>query len=765
MPMARSLARFGRRWLVALGVCFLAGVAASLPVTVQSADAGSRVAVDVSPSAAHQGGAKRLAPGRVETENVVAELVAETHRVKPGATIDLALVFDIRPHWHTYWKNPGDSGEPPRIVWDLPDGISAGPIQWPYPELIRVGPLANYGYSGRAVHLIPLSIPDDWAVGSPIDLRAQVTWLVCEEHCIPEEGTLSLRLEASGADAGSAATSAGNAAAPEHRRLFADARARLPAPGPVVAALERSDPSAERASMQLRVPTAALGSAPTSATFFADNWGLIEYAAAQPWEVDGEQLAMTLTPGPQPLTTSATGLLVIGTASGTRAVQIDASEPGLAVGGDASTQAGAAAPGSPGEGLVSAQVAPLGLPLALLFALLGGLVLNLMPCVFPILAVKALALAQQGDRPFRQRVLHGAAYTTGVLTLFVVVALLLLALRAAGVALGWGFQLQSPIFVVSMAYLFLLLGLSLAGVVTLGAGLMGVGSAAPAHGHLGAFATGALAALVAAPCTAPFMGAALGYAFIQPWPVALAVILALGVGMALPFLALTLSPALARRLPRPGRWMETLKQFLAFPMFATAAWLLWVLGQQVAAPGMGAALGGSVLLAFGLWSLEASRNVQGPWGRIGKVAAAASLAAVLWLVVAMVPNDPARQAQLAAAAGDSELASAAFASDRLAEARSAGRPVFVNMTAAWCITCLVNERVALHRPAVVEAFAEQNVLYLKGDWTNRDASITDYLAGYGRNGVPLYVYYAPREEPKVLPQVLTESIVLDALGR
>jgi thiol:disulfide interchange protein DsbD len=548
----------------------------------------------------------------------------------------------------------------------------------------------------------------------------------------------------------------------------------MPAAGRIAAVLDR-----QQQAMLLRVPAAPLPSDPISVTFFADHWGFIEHAAPQPWELDGGQLILTLTPGAAADSTAPTGILVVGSADGTRALRIDASA------NEASSSTDPQRASSAAESRDVSSAAPLALPTALLFALIGGTVLNLMPCVFPVLAIKALALAQHGGTALRHRALHSAAYTAGVLLLFTAVALLLLALRAGGAALGWGFQLQSPVFVVLMAYLFLTLGLSLAGAVTLGAGLMGVGQIGvgqigvgqigvtrtgtagpgPQREYLGAFMTGALAALVAAPCTAPFMGAAVGYAVAQPWPIALAVIMTLGLGMALPFAALALSPALARRLPRPGRWMEYLKQFLAFPMFATAAWLLWVLSQQTGPAGVGAALAGAILLALALWLLEVTRAATGSWRRFGNGASLVSGLAALWLAVGLVPN----QAALPSHAGSSSQrstsgpAAEAFSAQRLADARAAGQPVFVNMTAAWCITCLVNERVALDRRDVISAFADGGVLYLKGDWTNRDAAITEYLADYGRNGVPLYVYYPPSSEPIVLPQVLSESVVLDVL--
>ncbi|WP_295884494.1 protein-disulfide reductase DsbD [uncultured Thiohalocapsa sp.] len=680
----------------------------------------------------------------VITDNVRARLLAEQSRVQPGASVDLALVLDIRPHWHTYWRNPGDSGEPPRIDWQLPEGVTAGPIRWPLPAPIPVGPLVNYGYSGRAVHLVSLQVPADWPADAPIPVTAEAHWLVCEEACIPEQGRFSLTLstDPAAADAPPGAV----------RTLFAEARARLPQAGVVQAVLTRGDDA-----LGLRVPAAALPGGVSDAYFFPDAWGLVNHAAEQRWSLDADHLTLTLAPGDAAASVAATGLLTVTAAEGTVGLRLDAT--GAA---GAPTPAGAAA--------ASAGAADLGLPLALGFALIGGLVLNLMPCVFPVLAIKALGLAGQGGAGFGHRALHGLAYTAGVLAFFLALGLLLLGLRAGGAAVGWGFQLQSPLFVALMAYLFVVLGMSLAGALTLGTGLMGIGQGGAAQaGHLGAFVTGALAALVAAPCTAPFMGAALGYAMTVPWPAALAIVLALGLGMALPFLLLAVSPGLARRLPRPGPWMETLKQTLAFPMFATAAWLLWVLAVQTGPGGLATALTGALVLAFGLWVQEQMRFQRSPWPRVGAAAAGAGLGAALWLGVGLSGDQVAApptagRAAPAGAEAAAGLPAEPYSPGRLAAALADGRPVFVNMTAAWCITCLVNERVALSRAAVARAFAERDVLYLKGDWTNRDPAITDYLAGFGRNGVPIYVFYPPGGAPRVLPQVLTEAIVLDHLG-
>ncbi len=401
--------------------------------------------------------------------------------------------------------------------------------------------------------------------------------------------------------------------------------------------------------MRLRVPAVELPAGITDAHFFAGAWGLVEHAAEQQWSLQGDALTLQLVPGATPDAVPPAGLLVVETDDGRASFEVDA--------GTATT--GAQIAGAQIVGVETAdgsgdQVATsdLGLPLALLFALLGGLALNLMPCVFPVLAIKALGLARQAGAPLRERLLHALAYGSGVLLFFTLIGLLLLTLRATGAAVGWGFQLQSPVFVALMAYLFLVLGLSLAGAVTIGTSLMGFGawggavngsSTDPDHRserrHLGAFVTGALAALVAAPCTAPFMGAALGYAATLPWLPALSIMLMLGVGMALPFMLLALVPRLSARLPRPGPWMENLKQLLAFPMFATAAWLVWVLSVQTGSGGVGAVLAGMLALALALWLMERARNSKPRWRWPALGTAVLGLAVALWLGASMARFD------------------------------------------------------------------------------------------------------------------------------
>ncbi len=687
----------------------------------------------------------------VATEHVSARLVAERPSAVPGEPLELLLDLQIIPHWHTYWRNPGDSGEAPRVDWTLPPGVTAGPLGFPTPEVIPVGPLANFGYSGRALHPVTLRVPADWPAGAPVAVRAHAHWLVCSEHCVPESAVLDLVLPTAAAAV---------PPDPEVADLFARARAGLPR-GRVAATLSQNPDG----GLRLAVPRAGLPGTPAEVRFFPNAWGLIEPAAEQPWRLAADRLELDLSPGETAASAAPGGLLVLtGADAETVAYDLDVTRAPPAVGAAATAVAERVSATTAGP--AADRAGELGLPLALLFAFLGGLILNLMPCVFPVLAIKVLGLAGQGGMGARERLGHGLAYTAGVLVFFGGLAVLLLALRAGGAAVGWGFQLQYPPFVALMALVFLVLGLALAGAVNLGAGLMGLGSGlvggTAGQGAGGAFATGALAALVAAPCTAPFMGAALGYALTLPWPGALSILLALGFGLAVPFLILSALPGLARRLPRPGAWMEDLKEFLAFPMFATAAWLVWVLSVQSGPPGVARVLAAMLALGLGLWVRERTRAAAGRWRHAGAGAALAGLAVAL--VLAFSTAGTAEPGPRAGSAGAAGPPAEPYTPARLAEARAAGRPTFVNMTAAWCITCLVNERVALANAATAAAFAARDLLYLKGDWTNRDPAITAYLAGFGRSGVPLYVYYPPGGEPRVLPQLLTPSIVQQALA-
>ncbi|MCU0935360.1 MAG: thioredoxin family protein [Gammaproteobacteria bacterium] len=655
------------------------------------------------------------------TAHTTVTLLTERTGLTPGDTLWVGLRFELEPHWHVYWRNPGESGSPPRLDWTLPSGWRAGEIRWPVPQRIRVGPLTNYGYEGSVTLMVPLE-PDGTGSGASagearIGLRA--AWLVCREECIPEQAELARVLPITAVPA---------ALEPEAARDFDAARAAWPPPLPGRALYAVADGRVTLDLERLALPAAGV----REAWFAAHDWGPVAPSTPQEWTGTPTGLRLTVPVGDVPPggTAPLPGVLVV-------------------------TEDLAGGPVSRGF-LVEAQPAtsgdgPRALLAAVLLALLGGVILNLMPCVLPVLAIKVAGFAQDaGSR--RALAAHGFAYAAGVLASFALLAAVLLVLRAGGAALGWGFQLQSPVVVALLAYLMLLVALNLSGVFPLGYGLTAVGQDLGARrGSAGAFLTGVLAAVVASPCTAPFMGTALGYAATRPAPEAVAVFLALGAGFALPVVALSLWPAGLRRLPRPGAWMPRLQALLAFPMYGAAAWLLWVLAQQVGAGGLAAALTGLLILALAAWLYGQWRS---GWRAAGPAAAAAGV--VAFGLVAWVPEGPAPAA----------AAESAWSPARVEALRSEGRPVLVNFTAAWCITCKVNEQVALATPAVRRALEDRGVAYLKGDWTRHDPEITRELARHGRNGVPLYLLY-PRggAAPEVLPQLLTEDLVLAALER
>ncbi len=663
----------------------------------------------------------------VRTDRVTASLVAEVAQVAPGDTVWVGLHLEIIPGWHTYWSNPGDSGAATSLDWQLLPGVEAGPIRWPLPEAIPYGPLMNYGYHDEVLHLVELTMPADWPVGEPVPLLADAVWLVCEDICIPENGTVGLTLP----------TGAETVADPAHLALFDRFRARLPQPSPFELTASGPEP------LQLSVTGSFDANALREAHFFAAESGRIAHAEPQVLEVRSDGLVMRLPPGRAPPADRLEGVLVLSEELGARTF-----EQALVVDLPLAPSAPAWAQGQ------LSGLGGLGLLAAIGLALAGGVLLNLMPCVFPVLSMKALALVEVGgsDRATLRR--HGLLYLAGVLTTFLAVAGALIALRAGGAQVGWGFQLQSPIVVAILAYVLFVVGLNLSGLFALNLTPNLGGAVASRKDGLGAFATGALAVVVATPCTAPFMAAALGFALVQPAPVTLAVFLALGLGLALPFLAVTLVPALGRRLPRPGPWMERLRQGLAFPMYASAAWLVWVLAQQAGPNAVLAVLIGAVLLAFGLWlAAPAWGQPSRPARAIGAAAAVVALA-LLAVPAITLPVTAASDQPGPLALGER------YDPERLAQARAAGAPVFVHMTAAWCITCQVNEGVALSGRDFERLLADHGITYLIGDWTHRDATIADYLQRYDHPGVPLYVVYAADGGvAKVLPQILTPGIV------
>ena len=663
---------------------------------------------------------------------VEARLVAEQSEIVPGKTVTVALVEDIRPGWHTYWVNPGEAGEPTEIHWTLPPGWAAGPIHWPYPKRIPTGPLMDYGYEGAPWLLVDITAPATAAPGQMVTLKADANWLVCKDVCIPEQATLTLPLGVSASPQAPYATVA---------EQFAAARAKLPTPSPWPIVFHANGP------LDLFIASPQLGSSQLhDASFFpleqGDIVGMAEqkFAPAQ----GGIVLRLASGHGAAALKTLA-GVIVLTSADGSvQALDVKA------------------APGAvPTAKFASADNSDIGLVWALLFALVGGLILNLMPCVLPILAMKALSVASKAGTDKREAAHEGLAYGAGAVLSFAALGMAVIALRASGTAVGWGFQLQEPAAVGAFALLIFAVGLNLSGVFELAGGIVAGDALARKGGALGAFFTGVLAVAVAAPCTAPFMAAALGFALTQSAVSALAIFVALGVGFAAPFVAIGLSPALLRLLPKPGAWMLHFKQFLAFPMYGAAAWLVWVLAQEAGPQGLVLALAGMLALTFAAWAWDSSRNAGVRWRAVGAIAALLALIDVLSTLVFLEQSQPVAAAQAMTREG---IPSEAYSEARLSELRAQHRPVFVDATAAWCITCLVNEKVALSSAPVRAAFAQKHVALLIADWTRRDAAITSLLSAHGRSGVPLYLYFAPdAPDAKVLPQVLTPDTVLDAL--
>ena len=670
------------------------------------------------------------------TEQVKAQLIASVNSVHAGDEILIGVNQRIIPHWHTYWKNAGDSGLPTKIEYDLPAGSSAGEIQWATPNLIRLGPVVNFGYDNEVTLLSNLKISKDAVVGSQFPIKAKVNWLVCEEACIPQEVELALELPVVDLN-----TDTGRGSP-----LIEQARANLPIPSPWEITLKQHGDF-----LTLRIIGDELKSPSIqNIAFYPEEWGRIIHSAEQPRKIVDNAVELQLKSGDSPITTGnrLKGILAITENNG------DISTRGYIV----DVVLDEVAPNT------KAEQSDLVLSSAMLLALLGGIILNLMPCVFPVLSIKALSLLKHAQQSPTQTKLQGLAYTAGILVSFILLGVLLILLKAGGAQIGWGFQFQSPLFVLIVAYLMFAVGLSLSGVFSIGGSIIGVGSSlTQKSGYSGSFFTGVLATIVATPCTAPFMGAALGFALSQPPFALLAVFISLGFGLALPYLLLSYSPSLQRYLPKPGVWMNRLKQAMAFPMYAAAVWLVWVLVQQAGVNSVVIALGGMVLIGFAAWLYETTKFSGIHTQRIS------TGFAILALMTALLGGYFGIETTAAGVVENNENTAEKnyepYSAERLRALRAEGKPVFVNFTAAWCISCLVNEKVALSQSSVKDEFKKRGITYLKGDWTNRDAEITKILSEFGRSGVPLYLYYPAgiNTSPEILPQILTPEIVLQTI--
>ena len=644
--------------------------------------------------------APAAAASAVQVDHVGLSIALEAP-AKPGTTVWVAIRQAIAPGWHTYWRNPGDTGLATSINWVLPKGVTAGNPLWPAPQRFTTGSIVNYGYEKEATLLVPLTVARDAEIGPA---QTNVFLLECAQMCIPEQATLDLDLR----KASPANFAALHASLPRNFNGSAEV-----ATGAKTLVLKLTDP-------------ALSGVKADAVSFYSATTRAVDYDISPLVRISGNTLTWTAARNPH-------------------AKPFEKFEGVLEIRG-AGAFAISTAPMTPAALSTTPRTVGLSLAEAALLALLGGLILNLMPCVLPILSMKALALAQSGGNLQALR-RDGAFYFAGVLTTFAVIAGTLLVLKAGGAALGWGFQLQSPLVVFALALLMTAIGLNLLGAFEIPLSLAGVGNdLTRAEGGRGAFFTGALAVLVASPCTAPFMGTAVGFALTQSAGSAIVVFLALGIGFALPFTAIAFTPALVRLVPRPGPWMVRFKEFLAFPMFATAIWLIWVLCTQVGPAGLAVSLSTGLGLVFLFWLLR----FLTPWPRriVGLIGIAALIALSL---------------DIHSAPAQSEWAP--WSAEAVAEARAAGKPVLVDFSAAWCVTCLVNERVALNDSTVAASMRRDGVVTLKGDWTNRDSAISSELGHYGRSGVPLYLFYPPHGAAVVMPQLLTPNSILDLLNR
>lgn len=658
----------------------------------------------------------------LRTDHLNSRLVAATTAVVPGETLQVGLLLEHDPHWHTYWQNAGDSGSATQMAFTLPLDFTASDIRWPIPERIPVLGLVNYGYSNRALLPVDVRVPAGLKADS-ITLTLKADWLICEEECIPGEGEYAITLPV--------------AATAELDTRWAQDFARAEARQPKSDSWIQARYQVEGDTLVLHFSGHDLPADIRDWTLFPGISQLITNAATPIWQQTSNGWQATL-----PLSEYFAGspaVFPVLLAKGDTGLQVEA------------TLSPAAPPASRQTAGDSTTVW-----LALILALAGGLVLNLMPCVFPVLSFKAMGALQHADDKQALR-RHGLFYTAGVVLSFLALAGVLLVLREAGEQIGWGFQLQEPRFVAALAILIFVMAMSFAGLLELGARLAGIGqSLTEGQGDRSAFFTGVLACVVASPCTAPFMGTALGFALAQPAVVALAVFAALGLGLALPMLLLGFVPALASLLPRPGAWMEGFRQFLAFPLLLTVIWLVWVYGEQTSTLDMAWLLAALTLIAFGLWLLSRPALRHPFWQRSRKTIALLAIAIGVISPLLQKPTEPANTTV--------SNSHEAWSDIRLSTLRAEKRPVLVNMTAAWCITCLANEHSTLSTESVVNALKAKNVAYIKGDWTRRDPAISRYLESFGRNGVPLYVLYPAEGEPRVLPQILTPALVEDAIA-
>ena len=669
----------------------------------------------------------------IDTGKVVAQLVSTHDQVMPGETFHVALKTKLDDHWHTYWRNPGDSGEPVHIRWQLPDGVSTGAIVWPLPAPIATGPIINYGFEGTPYFPVPFTVSEDAKLGDSLEISANVYYLVCYDVCIPEQANLSLSVQL-----GPSQEDTLNKAGIDNALL--DAPKRGQAQGGIE--LDGFDVAMTVNNLPSDVDL-------SESYVFVYDQGYLLHSEPQAPVFGSEGIKLTtkadyLWDDNPPMALDA---VVRYKRGGKFYGEILTFNVGQAVPiGTIDSQADTPVSGA-------AHSSGLNIWTALIGALLGGLILNLMPCVFPVISMKALSIAKAAHGDVQTIRREAWFYTIGVLVTFLALTILLLALKSAGAQIGWGFQLQSPILVGMLALLLFIIGLNLLGLFEFGTRLQNVGGdLGRSGGARGAFFTGMLAVIVATPCTAPFMAGAIGYALAQPAAITVIVFLALAAGFALPFLLIAYMPSALRLLPKPGLWMVRFKELLSFPMFAAAIWLVWVVVQQAGDMGLLIILSAMLLFALGLWMLKSPKSL------VKALAIAAMIAGAALPLKLQVSQ----QTSTAKAAHSTAWSPAAVQA-----ALSEGKTVFVDFTAAWCVTCKVNERLVLSLPKVQARLADDDIVFMVADWTNKNDEIAQELARHGRSGVPLYLVYSSGNNavsPEILPQILSQNIVLSALN-
>ena len=651
-----------------------------------------------------------LADNIVEVSDSTIELLTESNLIEPGDELLVGFKFSLSPGWHTYWVNPGDAGEGASIKWNLPRDVKASKILWPGPERIPVEPLMTFGYEDEVVLLTKIYTTKNTDI--PLTLNALVSWYTCKEICIPQEAEVSIPIKL-----GFKSPSSSN-------RLLKQTLENVPTPFKGTYRVQSLDDS------YIIQGQFEDNKQYDSIYFFPRFYGLTDYVESQLYEKNKDSFSLQVQPSGLKIEhESFEGVLAT-----EKDGRLSYFEINHSLSSDNSSQ----------------EFSVLTL---IIFAFFGGLILNVMPCVFPILSIKILRFVEQSENSSYKTFKQGCLFSVGVIVSFLLIAALLISLKSGGESIGWGYQLQSPIVVSLLFYLFIVMGYIFMSNIIIGSSLARLSLISSSKGDsLESFLTGVLAVIVASPCTAPFMGSAIGFALLQPSFYSILIFLGLGIGFSLPYLVLSAKPSLLSFLPKPGQWMETFKQFMAFPMWASALWLLWVLSGQVDSQEIIQVLLGALIITIGLWLLEKNKS-ESNWVKwMIRLPFVLLLIFALWLVPTTYSDSDETQDQLA------------YTPQLLEDLREENNLVFLNFTADWCITCKVNEAVALKTSEVSKVLAEKNITYLEADWTRKDPIISETLEQYGRTGLPLYLLFPSEGDPLILPEILTEDILLSYLN-